>query len=74
LDGVVQAAVVGVPDEVFGQAVKAVLVANAPGLTEARVLAHCRANLEAFMVPKYIEFRQQLPTTASGKIARSELV
>jgi acyl-CoA synthetase (AMP-forming)/AMP-acid ligase II len=69
----VSAAVVGVPDPVMGQAVKAFLVVVGEPMSEARVLAHCRAHLEDFMVPKFIEFRDALPTTASGKVQKTEL-
>jgi amino acid adenylation domain-containing protein len=64
----VTAAVLGVPDPVEGEAVKAVLVCHGAPVSETMVRAHCRARLEDFMVPKVIEFRKTLPLTSSGKI------
>jgi len=66
----VTAAVVGVPDPIAGQVIKAFLVVKGEPLSEAQVLAHCRAHLEDFMVPRLIEFRSELPMTPSGKISK----
>jgi acyl-coenzyme A synthetase/AMP-(fatty) acid ligase len=70
IDGVLEVAVIGIPDPILGQAIKALIVTKDNSLTEAKVLAYCRAHLEDFMVPNLVEFHDQLPKTASGKIKK----
>ena len=71
--GVLECAVVGVPDEKTGEAVKLVIVKKDPALTEAQVKEFCKANLTGYKQPKVIEFRTELPKTPVGKILRREL-
>jgi long-chain acyl-CoA synthetase len=72
-DGVLEAAVVGMPDEKCGEAVRLVVVRKDPGLSEVDLRAHCRKHLTGYKQPKVIEFRDALPKSAVGKILRREL-
>jgi long-chain acyl-CoA synthetase len=71
--GVVECAAVGVADEKQGEAIKVYVVKSDPLLTEETVARYCRENFTAYKVPKYIEFRDELPKTNVGKILRREL-
>jgi len=73
IPGVLECAVVGVPDEKTGEAVKLVIVKKDPNLTEQQVRDFCHANLTGYKRPKVIEFRTDLPKTPVGKILRREL-
>jgi long-chain acyl-CoA synthetase len=73
MDGVMECAVVGVPDDKTGEAVKLVIVRKNPELNETQVREFCRANLTGYKQPKVIEFRTELPKTPVGKILRREL-
>jgi amino acid adenylation domain-containing protein len=74
LEGIIETAVIGVPDEIFGQAIKVFAVANdEAGLDSEAIIRHCKQNLEPFMVPKYVELRKSLPKSASGKIDKKKL-
>jgi long-chain acyl-CoA synthetase len=73
MPGVAECAVVGVPDEKTGEAVKLVMVKRDPALTEEQVREYCRANLTGYKQPRVIEFRTDLPKTPVGKILRREL-
>lgn len=68
-----EAAAIGVPSDLSGEAVKVCIVKKDPSLTKEEVLDHCRRQLTGYKVPKIIEFRDELPKTNVGKILRREL-
>ncbi|HMV54524.1 MAG TPA: AMP-binding protein, partial [Rhodocyclaceae bacterium] len=71
--GVLEVAAIGVPDDKSGEAVKVFIVRKDAALTEEAVLAHCRENLTGYKMPRFVEFRQELPKTNVGKILRRAL-
>jgi long-chain acyl-CoA synthetase len=73
MPGVMECAVIGIPDEHSGEAVKLVVVKKDPALTEEQVMEHCRHNLTGYKRPRVVEFRTELPKTPVGKVLRREL-
>ena len=71
--GIVEAGAIGVPDEKSTEVVKVVIVRSDPNLTEEDVRNFARENLTAYKVPRYVEFRDELPKTNVGKIVRRAL-
>ena len=71
--GVMEAAVVGVPDDILGEAIKAVVVACNSSLDPEQIKAHVQKKLAPFKLPKFIELRDSLPKNGSGKILKTEL-
>ncbi|WP_375158556.1 long-chain fatty acid--CoA ligase [Bradyrhizobium sp. RDT46] len=71
--GVLECAVIGIPDSKSGEAVKAFVVKKDPNLTAESVIKFCQEQLTGYKVPKQIEFRADLPKTNVGKILRRQL-
>jgi len=68
-----EAAAIGVPSDLSGEAVKVCIVKKDATLTKEELLDHCRRQLTGYKVPKIIEFRDELPKSNVGKILRREL-
>ena len=74
IPGVKEAAVVGIPDEEFGEAVKACIVLEkGANLSKEEVIAYCKEKLASFKKPKYVDFFDSLPKNAMGKIIKDKL-
>ena len=71
--GVLECAIIGVPDEKTGEAIKLFVIKKDPQLTEEDVASYCRQNLTGYKIPRHIVFRDDLPKTNVGKILRREL-
>jgi long-chain acyl-CoA synthetase len=71
--GIMETAVIGVPDGASGEAVKAFVVLRDATLTEAAIRSYCREHLTGYKVPKSVEFRDDLPKSNVGKILRKDL-
>ncbi len=72
--GVSETAVIGVPDQIWGESVKAI-VATKTGvrLTEAEIIEHCKANLASYKKPKSVDFIEEIPKNLYGKVDRKAL-
>ena len=74
LAGVAECAVIGVPDETWGEVGRAFIVVDADAeLDEKAVMDHCQANLAKFKVPRSVRFVPELPHNATGKIVKHQL-
>ena len=73
MPGVRECAVIGVADAATGEAVKAFIVSDDPTMDAAQVRAFCRTELASYKVPKFVEFRADLPKSHVGKILRKDL-
>ena len=70
---VLECAAIGVADNKAGEVVKMFVVASDPNLTQEQVIEYCSANMAGYKVPKFVEFRNDLPKSNVGKVLRKEL-
>jgi fatty-acyl-CoA synthase len=68
-----EVAVIGIPDEKWGELVTALVVTDGSGVTAAELITHCRGSLAGYKCPKRIEFRDELARTATGKLQKFKL-
>lgn len=70
---VMEVAAIGVPSDKSGEAVKIFIVKKDPSLTENEILEYCKSTMTGYKIPKYVEFRDELPKSNVGKILRRQL-
>ena len=68
-----EVAVIGIPDDKWGELVAALVVTDGSDVTAADLIAHCRDSLAGYKCPKRIEFRDELARTATGKLQKFKL-
>ena len=74
IPGVAECAVIGIPDDRWGETVKAVVVIAADNtIAEADVIAHCKRRLAGYKAPTSVDFVDALPRTATGKVQKFRL-
>jgi long-chain acyl-CoA synthetase len=71
---IVEAAVIGVPDEAYGEVVKAFVVSKVPELTEEDIIQFCEGKLAKYKIPRSVIFVDELPKNTTGKILRRALI
>jgi acyl-coenzyme A synthetase/AMP-(fatty) acid ligase len=74
MPGITECAVVGIPDEILGEAIKLFVVKNGVNITDRDIMFFCKKNFASYKIPKEIEFLPSLPKTSTGKIRKKELV
>jgi acyl-CoA synthetase (AMP-forming)/AMP-acid ligase II len=72
-DAVKEVAVIGIPDEKWGELVTALVVTDGSDITAEQLIAHCRESLAGYKCPKRVEFASELPRTATGKLQKFKL-
>ncbi len=74
LPEVVDCSIIGVPDDLLGEAVKAYIVLNGKNLKESDIIAYCTRHLSSTKIPKYVEFIDKIPVSATGKKEKARLL
>ncbi len=73
-DGVSEVAVIGIPDDAWGESVKAIVVKRPDAdVTEEEIIEHCKKNIASYKKPKSVDFVESLPRSALGKVLKHEL-